>query len=154
MKRYTDFLVRRKNLSWLLIPLLLLPILYLAQADSDRRDSRAAPQSLKDPVVRNAIEAIGEGRNTFRFDTFGDEALWGGTLRLHEAIEGAALGGVGPGVSPSAALSLGLKVDVEALPMKLRQQLRREQVNLDDPAVTLALLKLDAVLGVRGSFNA
>ena len=152
MKMHMNFLVRRKNLL-LFVSSLLLTILYLAQANDDRRDSRPTAQLLKDPVVRNAAEAIEEGRNTFRFDTFGDEEFWGGVLRLHEAIEGAALGGVGPGVSPRAALSLGLKVDVEALPMKLRQQLRREQVNLDDPAVTLALLKLDAVLGVRGSFN-
>ena len=59
---------------------------------------------------------VREGKQTFRFDTFGDEAFWGGTLQLHKAIEGAANGGVGPGVSPKTALALGLKVDVDALP--------------------------------------
>ena len=61
----------------------------------------------------NAQRMIAEGQRTFRFDTFGDEAFWGGTLGLHKAIEGAALGGVGPGVSPKTALGVGLKVDVD-----------------------------------------
>src|SRR5215216_106135 len=96
---------------------------------------------------------IGEGKQIFRFDTFGDEDFWGGQLRLHEAIEGEKLGGVGPGVSPATALSVGLKVDVKALPHSLRRQLRRGKVDLNDPAVTLALLKLNAVVGVQGFFN-
>src|SRR4029434_9351226 len=62
------------------------------------------------------LEMLREGRQTFRFDTFGDEAFWGDTLRLHEAIEGEKDGGVGPGVSPKTALAVGLKVDVDALP--------------------------------------
>jgi len=101
----------------------------------------------------NAVELIEEGKQIFRFDTFGDEAFWGGQLRLHEAIAGEANGGVGPGVSPKTALALGLKVDEKALPRKLRRQIMRGRVDLDDPATTLALLKLDAVVGVRGFFN-
>ncbi len=93
------------------------------------------------------------GKQTFRFDTFGDEAWWGDTLQLHKAIEGAKLGGVGPGVSPAAALSLGLKVDLDALPKSLVQQLKDGKVDLNDPAVTLALLKLKSVVGVTGHFN-
>ena len=62
-----------------------------------------------------------QGKAIFRFDTFGDEDYWGGTLALHKAIEGAALGGVGPGVSPKTALTVaGLKVDVDALPRDLQ----------------------------------
>jgi hypothetical protein len=57
-----------------------------------------------------------EGKQIFRFDTFGDEEFWGGQLKLHQAIEGEQFGGVGPGVSPATALSVGLKVDVRALP--------------------------------------
>lgn len=94
-----------------------------------------------------------QGRFIFRFDTFGDEAYWGDTLHLHQAIEGARLGGVGPGVSPKTALAVGLKVDVDALPASLVSGLKHGQVNLDDPATTLALLKLNAVLGVTGFFN-
>lgn len=107
----------------------------------------------RDPVLANAAALLEEGRRTFREDTFGDEALWGGTLRLHEAIAGEALGGVGPGVSPRTALAVGLKADAEALPPPLRGQLRRGEVDLDDPATTLALLELDAVVGVTGFFD-
>jgi hypothetical protein len=95
-----------------------------------------------------------QGKQVFRYDTFGDEDYWGGQLQLHEAIEGAALGGVGPGVSPKTALTAaGLKVDVDALPAKLRNQLRRGEVDLDSPATTVALLKLNSVVGVKGFFN-
>ena len=98
-------------------------------------------------------DLIAEGKQIFRFDTFGDEDFWGGQLRLHEAIEGEQFGGVGPGVSPATALSVGLKVDVKALPDSLKRQIRRGKVDLNDPAVTRALLKLDAVVGVKGFFN-
>ena len=106
-----------------------------------------------DPVVRTARRLVEEGRQTFRFDTFGDEAFWGGALRLHEAIEGEALGGVGPGISPNVALALGLVVDVDALPHRLVSALQRGEVDLDDPAVTVALLGLDAVVGIHGIFG-
>jgi Cytochrome c len=95
-----------------------------------------------------------EGRRTFRFDTFGDETFWGDTLGLHEAIEGSALGGVGPGVSPRTALAVGLKVDVAALPESLVADLKAGRVDLDSPATTVALLKLNAVVGVTGFFRA
>ncbi|HET8732380.1 MAG TPA: hypothetical protein VFM45_01285, partial [Anaeromyxobacteraceae bacterium] len=94
-----------------------------------------------------------EGQRTFRYDTFGDEAFWGGVLRLHEAIAGNAHGGVGPGVSPRTALAVGLKVDVEALPSAVQKAIAAGQVDLDDPATTLALLKLNAVVGVTGRFD-
>jgi cytochrome c5 len=94
-----------------------------------------------------------DGQQTFRFDTFGDEAWWGDTLRLHEAIEGVKFGGIGPGISPATALSLGLKVDLDAMPASLVQQIKMGEVNLNDPAVTLALLQLNAVVGVTGHFN-
>jgi hypothetical protein len=104
-------------------------------------------------VALDATRAIAAGRQTFRFDTFGNEGFWGGTLRLHDAIRGAALGGVGSGLAPRAALALGLKVDADALPPSLVQALRRGEVNLDDPATTIGLLQLDAVVGVRGAFR-
>lgn len=101
---------------------------------------------------REAQKLFKEGRGIFRFDTFGDEAFWGDHLRLHEAIAGEELGGVGPGVSPRTALAVGLKVDETALPRSLKKALRKGEVDLDDPATTLALLKLDAVVGVKGFF--
>ena len=100
-----------------------------------------------------AQRMIREGRRVFRFETFGSEAFWGEALQLHRAIVGEKHGGVGGGVSPKTALAVGLKVDADALPEKLRQQLKAGKVNLDDPATTLALLKLHAVVGVTGFFD-
>ena len=117
-------------------------------------ESRNRPKRDPDVIIReNALASIAQGRQTFRYDTFGDEAFWGDTLKIHQAIEGAALGGVGPGVSPKLALAVGLKVDVDALPGNLQSDLKHDRVNLDDPAVTLALLKLNAVVGLTGFFN-
>jgi hypothetical protein len=107
----------------------------------------------KDPTAANALVKITKGLQAFRFDTFGDEAFWGATLRLHQAIEGVSLGGVGPGVSPRTALSVGLKVDIDALPSNVREQLLHGLVNLDSPATTLTLLQANAVVGITGFFN-
>jgi hypothetical protein len=106
-----------------------------------------------DDGARSAAKMARDGRNTFRNDTFGDEAFWGGVLRLHEAIEGAANGGVGPGVSPATALAVGLKVDSDALPPAVKKAIAAGQVDLNNPATTLALLQLDSVVGVKGFFN-
>lgn len=107
----------------------------------------------RDHGARHDQDTLTQGRQTFRFDTFGDEDFWGGTLKLHEAIEGSALGGVGAGVSPKTALAVGLKVDVDALPGSVLNALRSGKVNLDDPAVTVTLLRLNAVVGVTGFFQ-
>jgi hypothetical protein len=104
-------------------------------------------------IVGQATATIRQGRQIFRFDTFGDEAFWGGALKLHRAIEGSRFGGVGPGVSPRTALAVGLKVDSAALPPETRDAIRNGRLNLDDPANTLALLKLNAVLGLTGFFK-
>src|SRR2546425_898115 len=116
---------------------------------------RSAPARGFDAVIDdNAQRLLREGRQIFRYDTFGDEAFWGDALHLHRAIAGERNGGVGSGVSPKTALAVGLKVDLDALPPALQRQLRAGEVNLDDPATTLALLKLNAVVGVTGRFNA
>jgi len=101
----------------------------------------------------HARRMIAEGRQIFRFDTFGSEAFFGDALQLHQAIAGEKNGGVGAGVSPKTALAVGLKVDVDALPAALVAQIRAGKVNLDDPATTLALLKLNAVVGLTGKFD-
>src|SRR5215813_3910357 len=107
-----------------------------------------------DPVVRDhANDLLEEGRDTFRFDTFGDQVFWGDTLRLHEAIAGDGAGGVGPGLSPRAALGLGLKVDVDALPQSVRNAIAAGRADLDAPATTLDLLRLNSVVGVTGFFD-
>ncbi len=106
-----------------------------------------------DAIAQNGLALIQAGRQTFRFDTFGDEEYWGDTLKLHRSIEGSALGGVGPGVSAATALAVGLKVDADALPASLVDDVRNARVDLNSPATTLALLKLNAVIGVTGFFN-
>jgi hypothetical protein len=113
-------------------------------------DAGAGDAGPLEPRTQAALEA---GRQTFRFDTFGDEAFWGDKLKLHQAIAGQAHGGVGPGVSPMLALSVGLKVDAEAIPANVAADIKAGKVNLDDPATTLTLLQLDAVVGVTGFFN-
>jgi hypothetical protein len=104
--------------------------------------------------LKTALTQLDEGRETFRYDTFGNEHFWGDALKLHRAIAGTNHGGVGPGVSPATALAVGLKVDVDALPEPTKQALSRGEVDLNAPATTLALLELDAVVGVKGRFNA
>ena len=99
-------------------------------------------------IARYAQTMLDQGRKIFRYDTFGSEAFWGDALQLHKAIAGANNGGVGPGVSPKTALSVGLKVDADALPQALKNKLKAGKINLDDPATTIALLKLNAVVGV------
>lgn len=108
---------------------------------------------LEDPALASAADFIAEGRRAFRSDTFGDEAFWSGALKLHLAIEGHALGGVGPGLSPEAAFALGLKVDGEALSPQLKEKIRMGSPTLKDPAITLELLGENAVVGLHGSFN-
>ena len=103
-------------------------------------------------ILSNLDRSFLQGQQIFRHETFGDEAFWGDTLKLHQSISGEQLGGMGAGLSPRMALALGLKVDVNALPESLQSDLRHGRVDLDDPAVTLALLKLDAVVGVKGFF--
>jgi hypothetical protein len=84
---------------------------------------------------------VAEGKEIFRFDTFGDEQLWTDTLQLHTAIAK---------ISPNVALGVGMKVDVEALPRATIRALRNDDVDLDDPAITLQLLQFDALIGVKG----
>lgn len=96
---------------------------------------------------------IEEGKQIFRFDAFGDEDFWSGLLHIDKAIAGEVNGGFGAGVSPNTALKVGLKVDADALPPNVVAGIKSRAVSLDDPATTLALLKLNAVVGVKGAFN-
>ena len=140
--------------SLVLVALFLLITMATTAAGPRRDAARGRPATGFDAVINDhARDMVERGRQIFRFDTFGDQAFWGGQLRLHDAIKGKRLGGVGPGVSPKTALSVGLKVDVNALPEEIKDALRAGQVDLDDPATTLALLKLDAVVGVKGFFD-
>jgi hypothetical protein len=131
-------------MRWLavLVMVLFLSLATLAIVDATHAGAAASSQDAQDPVVDDAAEMIEEGRNIFRHDTFGDEAFWTDVLRLHEPIST---------LTPRQALGAGLKVDQAALPESVVQGLQAGTVDLDDPAVTLALLEADAVLGVKGT---
>jgi len=103
--------------------------------------------------IKDTLATLERGRNTFRHETLGNESFWTDSLRLNEAIAGSDLGGVGPGISPETALAVGLKVDVDALPRSLLRALRKGKVDLTSPETTLALLELNAVVGVIGSVS-
>src|SRR3954470_17808637 len=113
----------------------------------------AQSQTEKNAQPPNATQTgkdlVSQGRQIFRFDDFGDNAFWSGALQLDKAIAGRRLGGVGPGVSPKTALSVGLKVDAHALPDSVLSALKAGKVNLNSPATTVALIKLNAVVGVK-----
>ena len=85
---------------------------------------------------------VAAGKDIFRFDTYGDEKYWTDTLRMHEVIQS--------GVSPATALSVGLKVDAEALPQAVKDAIVAGNVDLGSPATTVTLLKLNAVVGLQG----
>ncbi|MFL6279718.1 MAG: hypothetical protein ACJ731_06385 [Vicinamibacterales bacterium] len=98
------------------------------------------------PTTESVAQATSPqvGRDIFRFDTFGDEQLWTDVLRMHEVL---------PTVDPATALSVGLKVDVDALPPQVIDALRANRVDLKNPGVTVELLRLNAVVGVKGTVN-
>ncbi|MEP6767109.1 MAG: hypothetical protein ABJC61_00470 [Acidobacteriota bacterium] len=114
-------------------------------AAGSEKKAGAAPT---DDIESNSQRMLKEGRETFRYDTFGSEAFWA-TTRLHEAILGEKQGGVGPGLKAADALKVGLKVDVERLPKSVVDGLKNGTVSLDKPETTLALLQADAVIGVK-----
>jgi len=130
--------------------------LLFVQASALRGAGSAAPkkappsEGFDRSIAAHSRDLLARGREIFRYDTFGDEAFWGDTLKLHQAIAGAKNGGVGPGVSPKTALSVGLKVDSESLPPSVVEGIKKGTVDLNDPATTIALLKLKAVVGVTG----
>jgi len=129
---------------------LLLPIL-IALAPAACIDDPARPSSGSEAEAQLSVAAgsaavdlrlVAEGRRIFRFDDFGDWRLWTDELRLNELVEG---------VSPASALSLGLKVDSDAVPAEVLAAVQSDPALLDDPAVTRALLSLDAVVGLRAT---
>jgi len=87
--------------------------------------------------TKTANTQVSQGQQIFRFDTFGDEQLWTDTLRMHEVIQSS--------VSPATALSVGLKVDASVLPADFLAT-----HDLNSPATTVELIKLNAVVGIVG----
>jgi hypothetical protein len=96
-------------------------------------------------ITAPSPELIAQGKSIFRFDTFGDETFWTDTLRMHEVIQSA--------VDPKTALSVGLKVDTDSLPPAVVQGIQSGAISLTSPATTIALLKLNAVVGLKGTVN-
>ena len=96
-------------------------------------------------ALRNdpAPPTLAQGRRIFRYDTFGDEKFWTDTARMHEVVQSS--------VSPALALKVGLKVDADAIPPAVAQAIKAGQVDLNSPATTVTLLKLNAVVGLRGT---
>jgi hypothetical protein len=116
--------------------------------DAQRITTMARPGSFDEVIEQTGSELFSRGSQIFRFDTFGDERFWSDQLKLHAAIAGARLGGVGPGVGPAAALAAGLKVDVDMVPPPVLAGIRNGTVDLNDPANTQALIAAKAVIGV------
>src|SRR4051812_29822550 len=103
------------------------------------------PQQLKAAGTEEAVDRRGDdGQAIFRFATFGDEQLWTDVLRMHEVL---------PSVDPATALAGGLKVDGDAVAAPAVKALRAGEVDLSDPAVTVELLRLNAVVGVKGTVD-
>ena len=98
-----------------------------------------------DSATNPSPATLEAGKAIFRFDTFGDETFWTDTLRLHEVVET---------VSPATALAVGLKVDADMLPAEVLQAIQAGQVDLNDPATTVTLLKLGAVVGLKATVDA
>ena len=108
--------------------------------------ARPAPSAPRVPEqAQGPLRGVMTGQEIFRFDTFGDEQLWTDVLQMHHVVQQ---------LKPIDALGLGLKIDVEALPESIIAALRADDVNLEDPAVTVELIRLDAVIGVKGTVNA
>src|SRR5438034_6278563 len=136
-----------------LLPIILFcaaPLVF-SEDDSENRKSKnqLSVEALQhevrsDFIVHNGAQMIVQGRQIFRYDSFGDQVFWGDTLQLHQTLAN---------VTPRQALDLGLKIDAQALSEELVEKLKRGKVNLDDPAVTLKLLRSKAVLGVVGIFD-
>jgi mono/diheme cytochrome c family protein len=105
--------------------------------------SQAGSPSGFEVVSDMSPATLAEGQRIFRFDTFGDEQFWTDTARMHDVVQKA--------VDPTTALSVGLKVDAEAIPADVAQAIRNGQVDLKSPATTVTLLKLNAVVGLKGT---
>ena len=128
-----------------IIMVITVALLVLAAMAASRAKNASRPTSqFLGSAENNSAQLIQQGRDIFRFDTFGDEAFWGGQLQLHQAINT---------LTPRQALALGLKVDAEALSPSLVEAIQHGKINLDDPAVTRTLIQQKAVLGVVGFFD-
>ena len=133
--------MKRRLAMFMLVPAVILLAVAIGESTTN---VTANGNQLQSSTVDNAKRLIEQGRQIFRFDTYGDEAFWTDQLHMQQSVTR---------LSPQTALALGLKVDSEALPPSVIQAIQLGKVNLGDPAVTLQLIKQNAVLGVVGTFN-
>lgn len=146
-----------KKFSVLVVLTFLIVSLQFVQCTTHKKlreteDKPGNPDAWGSSINDNAKDMMDKGKAIFRFETFGDEAFWTDKLQLHKAIADSKHGGNGAGLTPKAALAAGLKVDLNILPEVLRKKIKEGKF-LDDPLVTLELIKLNAVLGVVGKFD-
>jgi mono/diheme cytochrome c family protein len=127
---------RRTMIRGISFPAAGLLALVVACSDPSGSGDKGLPRPL-DPIL------VEQGKNIFRHETFGNEVFWTDTARMHEVIATS--------ISPAVALSVGLNVDADALPQPVKDGIAAGQIDLDDPATTVALLKLNAVLGLHGT---
>jgi mono/diheme cytochrome c family protein len=118
-------------------------VLTACVAKSAKEDAGQPPTGAGEAVDDMSPQTLAEGQRIFRFDTFGDEQFWTDTARMHEVVQRS--------VSPTTALSVGLKVDADAIPAAVAQAIKNGQVDLTSPATTVTLLKLNAVVGLQGT---
>jgi len=144
--------MKYKRQSIVITVMITLITLVQCSKNYDKTDNENAVSPEKSGIEKTK-SLIQQGKQIFRFDNFGDTAFWSGLLHIDKAILGSNLGGFGPGVSPATALGVGLKVDVDALPPEIIQGIKSKTIDLNDPATTVALLKLNAVVGVTGDFK-
>ena len=150
--------MKKNQLLLVLLSIAILNLTMLIQCESPKKakrenpDDSGNPRTWNDDINENAAEMLDKGKAVFRFETFGDEAFWTDKLQLHKAIADKGAGGIGEGLSPKAALEAGLKVDLDILPKVLKDKIKEGKF-LDDVDVTLALLKLNAVVGVVANFD-
>lgn len=139
--------------NWKVVTVLLLFVaaFFYIYKGSRQVVSRAQRRSLAGQRLRSTT--ANDGKQVFRFETFGDEAFWTDALKLPQAISGSDLGGLGPGLSLRNALALGLKIDSQALPADFVEKLKEGTADLDDPGTTIDLLGSNAVVGMAAGFD-
>ena len=143
----------KKHVLVILSLMLIIALTQCTKLNNETAKSEDEVAKSKNEIDQTKPSLIAEGKNIFRYDSFGDEDFWSGLLHIDKAILGANNGGFGPGVSPATALAVGLKVDAEALPPDVVAAISSGAVDLNDPATTIALLKLNSVVGVKGNFD-
>src|SRR3989337_1791503 len=152
MKKPGILLIAINTMAGLILATALMQCESPKKAKRTERDESGNPNSWNTSITENANEMLEKGKAVFRFETFGDEVFWTDKLQLHRAIADIKAGGIGKGLTPKAALDAGLKVDLDVLPKFMKKKIKEGKL-LDDTDATLALIKLNAVVGVVGNFE-